>query len=146
MSKHQPKTKQLQSYRCKTAVLKGSRFLDIMPQARQIFRTLQKQTKRRPHVRSAYFNKDKIFFDYFWQHLQRKLPSDRGRRLLYFPCALEVLHKSRHDPLTFVDSRYPNIIKHRFDGLTKNGQHFAVVIHQDRKTGKKQLLSIYPVH
>jgi len=45
-----------------------------------------------------------------------------------------------------VEGKTPGVIKHRFDGLTPNNQRFAVIIHQDRKTGKKQLLTIYPVY
>ncbi len=137
---------EIKAYRCKTAPLSGHRFVDIMPQARRVFRTLQKQTKRRPYVRSEYFHKDKIFFDFFWQHMQQKLPSDRARRLIYFPCALEVLRNSRHDPETYIDIRSPGIIKHRFVGITPGGQRFGVVIHEDRKTNKKQLLTIYALH
>jgi hypothetical protein len=115
-----------------------------MPQARKAFRALQKQTKRRPHIRSAYFKKDKLFFDFFWQHMQSKSVPDRARRLKYVPCALEILRQSRHDPITYVDKYQPGIIKHEFIGKATDGIIFSVIIQQDRKTGKKQLLSIYP--
>lgn len=131
-------------FSCKTQPLKGHRFVEIMPQARQAFRALQRKTKRRPHVRSAYFNKDKIFFDFFWHHMQRKSVVDRARRLKYFPCALEVLRQSRQDPGTFVDKYQPNVIKHEFQGKAPDGMTFSIIVQQDRKKGEKQLLSIYP--
>lgn len=137
---------EITTYRCKAAPLRGHRFVDIMPQVRKEFRTLQKRTKRRPHVRSDYFKKNKIFFDYFWQHMQRKSVVDRARRLKYFPCALEVLRKSRHNPTTFVDINQPDIIKHEFVAIAPDGVRFSVIIQEDRKTDKKQLLSLYPSH
>ena len=132
-------------YHCKTAPLSGHRFADIIPQSRRIFRTLQKQTKRRPYVRSSYFHKDKIFFDFFWEHMKNKSIIDRTRRLKYLPCALELLRNSRHDPITFIDVGQPNIIKHEFAGMTKNGPRFTVIVQENRKTDKKQLLSLYPL-
>lgn len=134
----------IRPYHCKTKPLVGHRFVEIMPRARGVFRALQKQTKRRPYVRSTYFHRDKIFFDFFWQHLQQKSVVDRARRLKYLPCALEVLRKSRHDPVTFVDIRRPGIIKHEFVGVAPDGMRFSVVVQQDRGTDKKQLLSLYP--
>ena len=137
---------EIRLYQCATRPLAGHRFIAIIPEVRRIFRTIQKRTKRKPYVRSAYFGKNKIFFDFFWQHMQEKLPSDRARRLIYFPCAIELLRNSRYDPETFIDSRYPNVIKHRFKGVTPDGKQFGVVVHEDRKTDKKQLLTMYALH
>lgn len=117
-----------------------------MPQARQVFKALQKQTKRRPHVRSAYFNKDKIFFDYFWAHLQQKPPSERVRRLKYFPCALELLRHTRHDPLTFEEPERPSLILHRFAGKSPDGTLFYVQIKQEKRSGKRQCISVFPAN
>lgn len=149
MAKRKPRKqggKEIKAYRCKTASLTGHRFVDIMPQARRVFRTLQKQTKRRPYVRSPYFYKDKIFFDFFWQHMQQKSVIDRARRLKYLPCTLELMRNSRHDPVSFIDVNQPGIIKHEFLGTAPNGVRFAVIVQEDRKTDKKQLLSLYPSH
>lgn len=143
MSKHTRKTS-LRAYQCKTKPLPGHRFTDIIPQARRLFRSLQKQTKRRPYIRSAYFNKDKIFFDFFWQHMQQKAVIDRARRLRYFPCALELLRSTRHDPITFMDPTQPNKFVHRFLGEASGNQKFWALIKEDRKSNKKQLLSLFP--
>lgn len=133
-------------YQCKAKCLTGHRYTDIMPLARVLFRELKRKTKRRPYVRSAYFEKDKIFFDFFWHHLNTMLPSERAKRLRFFPCALELLQKSRNNPITFIDVQRPDVIKHMFQGKTADGYCFAVVIQQERKTGKKQLLTLYPLH
>jgi hypothetical protein len=116
-----------------------------MPQTRALFRTLQKRRKRRPYVRSAYFKKDKVFFDFFWVHLQTKALSDRARRLRYLPCALELLQESRQEPTTFVDAGEPETIRHQFTGTAGDGSPFAVIIKQERSSGKKYLLSLFPL-
>lgn len=138
------KSLELKPYRVKTKPLSGHNYPDIIPQARRIFRALQKQTHRRPYVRSAYFDKQKIFFDYFWQHMEEKVIADRVRRLRYFPCALELLRNTRHDPITFIDPTQPNMLVHRFLGIAGNGSRFWVLVKENRKTNRKQLLSLFP--
>lgn len=134
----------IRAYQCKTKSLSGHRFVDIIPQARKLLRALQKQTKRRSYVRSTYFHKDKIFFDFFWQHMQGKSVVDRARRLKYLSCALELLQKSRIDPITFMDENHPGVIKHEFRGNAPDGTIFSVIVQEDRKTNRKQLLTLYP--
>lgn len=116
-----------------------------MPQVRRRFRTLEKRTKRRPYIRSAYFQKEKVFFDYFWQHLQRKALPDRARRLRFFPCAIELVRKSRLEPQTYLSAGTPIMIQHVFFGETTEHQHFAVVVSHDKRRGTKQLLTCYPL-
>ena len=137
-------TADLVPYRCSTNPLYSTQLAIILPQARNMFRTLEKKTKRKPHVRSQYFNKDKIFFDYFWSDLQKKIPSERARRLKLLPCALEVLRHSRQEPLSIDDANEPHIIRHRFAGCTPNGHMFYVQVKQDKRTGAKQFLSVFP--
>lgn len=131
-------------YRCTTKPLVGHRYTEIMSQARRIFRRIQKQTKRRPYIRSAYFMKDKIFFDYFWMHLNEKQWPDRMRRLKYFPCALELLRSSTIAPITSFKTQTPGFLYHEFTGNCGEFR-FTVVIKQDRSSGKKYLLSIFPI-
>ncbi|NOS67637.1 MAG: hypothetical protein HOO67_04715 [Candidatus Peribacteraceae bacterium] len=116
-----------------------------MPKVRREFRLLQKQTKRRPYVRSAFFGKEKIFFDYFWIHLNQKDAHDRARRLKYFPCAIELLRLCRQAPQTFIKTAELHIIRHQFIGLASDGSKFAVVIKEERPSGKKNLLSLFPI-
>lgn len=132
-------------FRCTSLPLSGHRYGDIMPQARRLFREIQKKTKRRPYIRSAYFRKDKIFFDYFWVHMNQKSAIDRARRLRYLPCALELMKESRNAPKTFVKITEPGIIHDQFIGIAGDGSAFSVVIKQERATGKKYLLSIFPL-
>lgn len=136
----------IRAYQCKAKPISGRRFVDVIPQARKLLRTVQKKTKRRAYIRSAYFHKDKIFFDFFWQHMLAKSAVDRARRLKYLPCALELLRSSRCDPLSFIDEYQPGIIKHEFKGRSPDGMNFSVIVQEDRKTNKKQLLTLYPAH
>ena len=137
-------TSDLVAYKCTTNPIRGTQLKVILPQARDIFRNLEKKTKRKPHIRSCYFNKDKIFFDYFWSDLKKKIPSERARRLKLLPCALEVLRHSRHEPLTIDDINESHILRHRFAGRTKNGSLFYVQVKQNKRTGTKQFLSLFP--
>ncbi len=132
-------------FHCHSSPLSGHKYVDIMPQTRRIFRSLQKQTKRRPYIRSSYFKKDKIFFDYFWIHLNQKHAHERARRLKYFPCALELLRVSRLPPTTFVNIDIPGAIHHRFIGSAPDKSQFAVIIKQDCSSGRKFLLSLFPL-
>ena len=54
-----------------------------------VYSEIEKRTKRKPYVRSAYFSKQKIFFDYFWLHLRQKPFAERARRLKFFAEFLE---------------------------------------------------------
>src|SRR3972149_9976165 len=92
-------------YRAKVGLLHGSNLAEIMRSAHGIYAVLKKKTKRRPYVRSAYFNKEKIFFDYHWQHLSQKSPKERYHRLKYFMSAIELIQYSRHTPTS---KRNPN--------------------------------------
>ncbi len=142
-SNHQQDVTRL--FHCQSSPLTGHKYADIMPQARRMFRIIQKHTKRRPYVRSAYFKKDKIFFDYFWIHLNQKHAHDRARRLRFFPCAIELLRNSRQAPKTFFEAYDKDSIRHQFIGVTNDGTTFSVVVKQDRSSGKKQLLSVFPM-
>ncbi len=137
-------TADLRPYHCKAQPLQGHRFAEFLPQARAIFRALERQTKRRPYVRSAYFQKDKIFFDFFWTHLQQKIPAERARRLRYLPCALELLRHTMHAPLTIQEDAHAETLFHRFAGQTSERQRFYVQVKHDIRSGKKQLLSVFP--
>lgn len=137
-------TDALRPYVCKSAPIPGHRYVDVVPRAHALLRLVEKRTKRRAYVRSAYFQKEKIFFDYFWDHLRQKPPSDQARRIKFLPCAIELLEKSYLDPLTFEEPERPALLLHRFAGQTKDGRRFYVQVREEKRTGKKQCLSIFP--
>lgn len=131
-------------YQVRTPRFGGTSFDEVIKKARAAFYPIEKGTKRRPYIRSAFFDKEKIFFDYFWQHLNQKPRRERIKRLAYFACAIELIQKSRQAP---VDKQNPNRRKevlYRFAGLTKEQELFFVQIKKDVKTGQKFLMSVFP--
>ena len=131
-------------YRTKAAPLPGTSYADLAPLARALLRSIARRTKRRPYIRSVYFRKDKIFFTHFWAHLAQRSPGQRARRLKYLPCALELVRKSRHEPNSKENPNRQREILHRFAGLTPDGEKFMVQIKEDKKTNRKELMSVFP--
>lgn len=131
-------------YRAKTKRLPGTRYTDIYDAARNCYNKIKKKTKRRPYVRSAYFKKDKVFLELFWRHLDQKNWRDRARRMRYLPCALELVRHSRLNPESKDNPNDPSIIFHRFSGITMDKYNFFVQIKEEKRSGKKWLLSTFP--
>lgn len=131
-------------YQTKTQKLSGTDYGDVYPKAREIFKQLKKKTKRRPHIRSAYFKNDKIFLDYFWEHLHQKNSRDRVRRLKLYPCALDLIRNSKQEPVSKENPNRTSEILHRFAGITPDKELFFVQIKENKKTGQKFLLSAFP--
>lgn len=131
-------------YQTKVKRLSGTDYREIHSRALNIYRQIKAKTKRRPYIRSAYFKKDKVFLDYFWQHLWQKNWRDRVRRLKYYPCALDLIKNSRVEPISKQNPNKPTEILHRFAGFTKNKELFFVQIKEDKKTDQKSLMSIFP--
>ena len=131
-------------YLAKSKELKGTNYADVSKQARQVFKLIKARTKRRPYIRSAYFKKQKIFFDFFWQHLAQKRFPDRVRRLRFFPCAIELIAKSRIHPDSMDNPANKSEILHRFSGRTTSNQLFYVQVKEEKRTGKKQFISVFP--
>ena len=132
-------------YKVKIAKLSGSDFHEVHQKAFYLQKQINKKTKRRPYIRSAYFKKSKIFLGLFWEHLFAKENwRDRSRRLKYFPCALELIKNSRIEPVSKENPNKPNEILHRFTGITKNNDLFFVQIKEDKRVGQKWLISTFP--
>jgi hypothetical protein len=131
-------------YQSKLNALGGTDYKEVYPVAYGIFRKLKKQTKRKPYIRSAYFNKEKIFLDYFWQHLHQKNWWDQVRRLRFYECALDLIKNTRSDPFTAQDPNKPKRVLHRFSGKTSAGDGFIVQIVEDKRTKQKYFISVFP--
>lgn len=135
----------MKAYRTKTVKLIGTNFCEVNQIASGSYRQIKKKTKRRPYVRSAYFKKDKVFLELFWKHLFEKSNwRDRVRRLKYFPCALELIQNNRFEPASKENPNKPAEILHRFAGVTKDNDLFYVHIKEDKKSGQKYFMSVFP--
>ncbi len=131
-------------YETKVKKLAGTDYHEVHSRALTLYKDIKRKTKRRPYVRSAYFKKDKIFLDYFWQHLWGKNWRDRVRRLKYYPCALDLIKNSRGDPTSKQNPNNSAEILHRFAGITRTKELFFIQIKEDKKTDQKSLISIFP--
>lgn len=137
--------KDIIAFRSKFNKLHGSNYAEVRKNAEIVFKQIKSKTKRNPYIRSAYFNKQKIFFDYFWEHLQQKRPQERYTRLKYFQVAVDVIKNSRNSPITKENPNRKHEILHRFFGETKNKELFYVQVKEDIKSGKKYFMSCFPL-
>ena len=131
-------------YQAKVKKLTGTDFHEIWRKTSFIFKKIKKKSKRRPYVRSVYFKKDKIFFNLFWSHLFEKPRGDRFRRLKFFEATIELIEHSRFDPSTVENPNNPGQLLHRFAGVTKEWEVFYVQIKEEKASGNKYLISIFP--
>jgi len=130
-------------FKVKNNKIPGTNYKEVKKIALDIFIISKLKTKRRPYIRSIYFNKEKIFFDYFWPHLFDKNYNDKIRRLKYFNCAVELMEKSRNKPDICQSLENKNEIFYRFYGETINKEIFCVQIKQNKKTGQKYFMSCF---
>lgn len=130
-------------YQTKTKKLPGSNYSEVKKSASSAFNQIKRKTKRRPYVRSAYFNKQKIFFDYFWIHLSQKNLKERTKRIKYFSCAVDLIKNSKVAPISKESVDNKNEMLHRFAGKTKDKEMFFVQIKENKKSNKKYLMSCF---
>ena len=128
-------------YQTKSLKLSGTDFKEIEKKAKDVFKNIKSKTKRKPYIRSAYFGKQKIFFDYFWQHLKQKRKRERRVRLQLFNLAVEVIENSKNSPTSNDNPANKNEILHRFAGLTRDKKLFYVQIKEDKRRNHKYFMS-----
>lgn len=134
----------VKAYQTKAKKLPGTNYGDVYKKAFGLYSTIKRRSKRRVYIRSAYFNKDKIFLSLFWQHLREKHHGDRTRRLKYFPCAIELIHHTRFHPTSIENVDRKSEILHRFIGITPDNEIFYVQIKETKRNGQKYLISVFP--
>lgn len=131
------------SYKTKSKKISGQRYGDVVVNAFAVFDEIKKKSKRRPYIRSAYFNKEKIFLDYFREYLFQKLPKERMRRLKYFKAACELIRDSKIGPVEKTESFEKKEILYRFVGLTADKELFYVQIKEDKRK-RRYFMSCFP--
>lgn len=134
-----------EEYKTKVKPLSGTNYKEVSKKAYGLYQQIKKRSKRRPYVRSAYFKKEKIFLGLFWSHLHNKNYWDQMRRMKFFECGIELITKSRLEPTSKENPNKTNEILHRFAGITPNSEQFCVQIKEDKPTGQKMLISIFPI-
>ena len=135
----------MQVYRSRLALLPGTSYAEIMAAARREYHLVQKRTPRRvPYVRSQYFKKDKVFLNTFWEHLKQKHPSEQAKRLKFYSAALDLLRNTTFTGESVIERNNPDVFLHRFAGQTLDGQHFYVQVKDNRRSGRKDFMSVFP--
>ena len=137
----------MQPYRTKSGALAGSSWAEVYKNAQKIYKKICAKSKRRPYIRSTYFKKDKIFLGLFWEHLHSKLSlKDKTRRLKYFACAIELIQQSHLEPVSKQNVDRNSEILHRFTGISAEKEIFFVQIKQDKRSGQKYFMSVFPLN
>ncbi len=131
-------------YKTKITKLPGSNYKELKKKAYLEFKKISQKTRRQPYIKSAYFNKQKIFLNFFWPHLLEKNFNQRVKRLRYLPCAIDLIKNSNNSPTSHDNIDDKNEILHRFSGKDSNNQIFFVQIKENKKTGKKYFMSCFP--
>ncbi len=135
----------MSAYKTKVNPLTGSDYKEISQKALFLYKKIKKKTKRRPYIRSAYFDKQKIFLGLFWSHLYQKNYWDQIRRMKFFACGLDLISRSRITPTSKENVDKSEEILHRFSGITLNNEIFFVQIKESKHNGQKWLISIFPL-
>ena len=78
-------------YKSKFNQIGGSNFSEVSKKVNLIFKQIKSKTKRRPYVKSLYFNKSKIFISQFFSHTFEKNWRDATRRLKLFECGIDLI-------------------------------------------------------
>lgn len=132
-------------YQVKADKLPGTDFREVRKKAYKFYLVIKHRSKRRPYIRSKYFKNNKIFLDVFWHHLfEKKSHKDQIRRMKFFHCAIELIKLSSIEPESKENPNKRSEILHRFTGNTTNKEIFYVQIKEDKKSGQKFLISIFP--
>ena len=128
----------------KDRTLAGTSYEEVLKIAKNEHKKIENLTKRQPYVRSSYFKKDKIFVSLFWNHLMQKSFKVRTSRLKLYKAAIDLLRNGHHAPDTIYSRSDPHTELHKFHGITRDGVKFAVNVKQDKRSGRKDFMSVYP--
>ncbi|MFZ2226470.1 MAG: hypothetical protein WA064_01030 [Candidatus Moraniibacteriota bacterium] len=131
-------------FQTKAKKISGTSYGEVMRNAFKVYDEIKKQSKRRAYIRSAYFQKEKIFFDYFREHLFQKSPKERMKRLKYLKATCELIKNSKTGPIEKTELFEKKEILYRFAGVTADKARFCVQIKEDRKK-QKYLMSCFPM-
>lgn len=123
-------------YQTKSKKITGTNYGEVLHGMFAAYDQIKKKTKRRPYVRSAYFKKEKIFFDYFREHLFQKSPEIRMKRMKFFVAAVDLIKNSKNHPIIKTNPNKNKEVFYKFIGLTAEKDIFFVQIKEDKKRRK----------
>ena len=134
----------INAYHTQISKLNGTDYGEVLRKAHTIYNRIASKTKRKPYVRSVYFKKEKVFLDYFWQHLQQTNRRDSLRRIRFYACALDLVMNSHAQPLIEQNRNKPSEMLYRFAGVTKEKDVFFVQIKENIHKKNKYFISVFP--
>ena len=101
----------MHTWKVKILPFRSRTYDDAKEKAQDLLQAIQGKSKRKLCIRSKYFHKQKIFFDYFWDHLRQKPIAQRKTSLdqrvvlsnFIFPTVLAMfeVYSRRHDQRFF---------------------------------------------
>jgi hypothetical protein len=130
-----------QAFLVKMQPLAGSTEERARKNALEYYQAIKRKTKRKPYIRAAFFEKQKIFLDVFWSHTFEKSRKVRAERFKLFPCAIELLEKTTKTPEIYIPTQKKSETWLRFFGRTTTGVHFVVQVKS--RLGRFYLISVY---
>ncbi len=131
-------------YQTKSKKISGTSYGEVMKKAFLAYDEIKKKTKRRQYIRSAYFKKEKVFLDYFREHLFQKSQKERMNRLRFFNASLELIRESKIGPVEKSESFEKKEVLYRFAVLTKEKSLFYVQIKEDKRKRKYMMSCFSP--
>jgi hypothetical protein len=138
------KPTEIKYFKSKYDRMKGTSYGELIGKAHSIVNSYNNNPRRKENIRSKYFNGDKIFFEYFWQHHSYKPMADRIRRIVFFTAAIDLLMNTRYSPNIEPSKKNKSEIWYTFYGETKSGEKFAVHLKKNQR-GNKYLMSVFPI-
>lgn len=134
----------MDSFKTKKKKISGTSFKEVNKTAQLIYKQIRLKSKRTPYIRSKYFKNEKVFLTIFWKHLFDKNEKDRTRRLKLYECALDLIKNSTRNPETRENFQKKDELLHRFHGAITSGDKFVVQIKENKRTKRKDFISVYP--
>lgn len=131
-------------YKTSKNKISGSSFIEVRKEANRIFHFIKSKSKRSPYIRSKYFKGNKVFLNLFWAHIYEKNEKDRFRRLKLYNCALDLIKNTTYNPNTCDNFNKKDELLHRFEGVTRNNERFIVQIKENKRSNRKDFISVYP--
>ena len=115
-------------------------YLRVYNQTKTYYESLIKNPRRKPHIKSKYFD-GKVFLDEFWTQILKRNLADRHRRLTFYYCAIDLIQHSKYTPQIKMKSGKK---LYEFYGIAKNGEKFAVHIRRSPR-GESYFMSCFPL-
>jgi len=131
-------------YKTNKKKISGSSFSEVRKEADRIFDLIKSKSKRSPYIRSKYFRKEKVFLNLFWTHIFDKHNKDKIRRLKFIECGIDLIKNSAINPESKDNVDNKSELFHRFTGINKNNEIFYVQVKENKRSRRKDLISIFP--